>query len=166
MPYYGMLAFAAATSQAPEILPVDYDSDGVNLAVYVLGIHGRPALLSSSTATARAMRISRSQRLECGTRRRFDLLLRPWIAARARDSQGRLLTLLDTGVRQKLKIFAVGRSSCRIRVRLCSDRKVQSECERRGDKSLAEERRCARRAAITAGVCSTLRCAAMMGNAS
>jgi len=45
MPYYGMLAFAAATSQTPEMFPVEYDARGVNLAMYVLGIHGRARTL-------------------------------------------------------------------------------------------------------------------------
>jgi hypothetical protein len=42
VPYYGMLAFAAALAGAPEALPIDFDSGGINLTVYVCGAHGNP----------------------------------------------------------------------------------------------------------------------------
>lgn len=40
--YYGMLAFAAATKDCPEILPIDFDARGVNMTAYALGREGKP----------------------------------------------------------------------------------------------------------------------------
>jgi len=45
VPYYGMLAFAAARSHCSEILPIDLDTRGINLTAYVLGAGGRPRSL-------------------------------------------------------------------------------------------------------------------------
>ena len=42
IPYYGMLAFATATSGCPEVLPVDVEAEDVNLTAYVLGAEGKP----------------------------------------------------------------------------------------------------------------------------
>ena len=41
VPYYGMLAFAAARKGCPEILPIDMDTQGVNITAYVLGEGGK-----------------------------------------------------------------------------------------------------------------------------
>jgi hypothetical protein len=41
-PYYGMLAFAAASGDRPEILPIDLDTNGINMTAYVLGAAGKP----------------------------------------------------------------------------------------------------------------------------
>jgi hypothetical protein len=40
--YYGMLAFAAASANCPEILPIDLDTNGINMTTYVLGADGEP----------------------------------------------------------------------------------------------------------------------------
>ena len=42
VPYYGMLAFAHAVADAPEVLPVAVDTNGLNVTAYVLGRAGRP----------------------------------------------------------------------------------------------------------------------------
>jgi hypothetical protein len=41
-PYYGMLAFAAASADCPEILPIDIDTQGINMTAYLLGAGGKP----------------------------------------------------------------------------------------------------------------------------
>jgi hypothetical protein len=41
-PYYGMLAFAEAAAGCDEILPVDVDTQGVDMTAYVLGANGKP----------------------------------------------------------------------------------------------------------------------------
>ena len=41
-PYYGMLAFAAASADCPEVLPIDMDTHGINMTAYVLGAAGKP----------------------------------------------------------------------------------------------------------------------------
>jgi hypothetical protein len=41
-PYYGMLAFAEAMAGCHEVLPTDFDAQGVNLTAYVLGDEGKP----------------------------------------------------------------------------------------------------------------------------
>ena len=40
--YYGMLAFAAAAKDCTEILPMDFDAQGINLTAYALGGNGKP----------------------------------------------------------------------------------------------------------------------------
>ncbi|HEX4784180.1 MAG TPA: glycosyl hydrolase family 79 C-terminal domain-containing protein [Candidatus Sulfotelmatobacter sp.] len=42
VPYYGMLAFAAALTEGRQILPIDLDNHGMNLTAYVLGTAGKP----------------------------------------------------------------------------------------------------------------------------
>ena len=42
VPYYGMLAFAAARAGCQELLPIDFDTQGVNLTGYVLGSGQKP----------------------------------------------------------------------------------------------------------------------------
>jgi hypothetical protein len=42
VPYYGMLAFASALAGCPEFLPIDIDSQGVNVTTYLLGAGGKP----------------------------------------------------------------------------------------------------------------------------
>jgi hypothetical protein len=42
VPYYGMLAFATAHAGCAEMLPIDFDNQGVNLNAYVLGVGGQP----------------------------------------------------------------------------------------------------------------------------
>jgi hypothetical protein len=44
-PYYGMLAFAQARTGSPEILPLDFDAQSVNLTAYLLGASGKPRTL-------------------------------------------------------------------------------------------------------------------------
>jgi hypothetical protein len=41
VPYYGMLAFATARAGCPEIMPVELDTQGLNLTAYALGAGGR-----------------------------------------------------------------------------------------------------------------------------
>jgi hypothetical protein len=41
-PYYGMLSFDAALADCSEMLPIDVDTRGMNVTVYVLGESGRP----------------------------------------------------------------------------------------------------------------------------
>lgn len=41
-PYYGMLAFAAASADCPEMLPIDFDTKGINMTAYVLGADRKP----------------------------------------------------------------------------------------------------------------------------
>jgi hypothetical protein len=41
-PYYGMLAFAAASADCPEMLAIDMDTRGMNVTAYVLGTSGKP----------------------------------------------------------------------------------------------------------------------------
>ncbi len=41
-PYYGMLAFAAASADCLEILPIDIDPRGISMTAYVLGVGGKP----------------------------------------------------------------------------------------------------------------------------
>ena len=41
-PYYGMLAFSAASADCHEILPIDIDTRGINMTAYVLGGGGKP----------------------------------------------------------------------------------------------------------------------------
>jgi hypothetical protein len=41
-PYYGMLAFVAATADSPQALPVDFDPHGIMLTSYVYGALGKP----------------------------------------------------------------------------------------------------------------------------
>lgn len=41
-PYYGMLAFTVAAAGCDQVLPVDVDAQGVNLAAYALGRDGKP----------------------------------------------------------------------------------------------------------------------------
>jgi len=45
VPYYGMLAFAAARAGCTEMLPMDVDTQGVNLTAYTLGAGGKPRAL-------------------------------------------------------------------------------------------------------------------------
>jgi hypothetical protein len=42
VPYYGMLAFAAAVEGATEIVPVHFDAQGANLTSYACGTNGAP----------------------------------------------------------------------------------------------------------------------------
>jgi hypothetical protein len=42
VPYYGMLAFATAMAGCHQVLPVDFDAQGINLTAYALGDGGRP----------------------------------------------------------------------------------------------------------------------------
>jgi hypothetical protein len=42
IPYYGMLAFAAAVAGCNECLPTDFDTQGINMTAYVLGAGGKP----------------------------------------------------------------------------------------------------------------------------
>jgi hypothetical protein len=42
VPYYGMLAFATAMDGNHELLPIEIDSQGVNLTAYALGSKGKP----------------------------------------------------------------------------------------------------------------------------
>jgi hypothetical protein len=42
VPYYGMLAFTTALADNSEVLPVDIDTQGVNLTTYALGAGGKP----------------------------------------------------------------------------------------------------------------------------
>ena len=44
-PYYGMLAFAQASADCHEVLPVEVDTQGVNMTAYVLGANGKPRCL-------------------------------------------------------------------------------------------------------------------------
>jgi hypothetical protein len=39
--YYGMLAFVAALSGSPEVLPIEFDPQGINLTTYVCGAGGK-----------------------------------------------------------------------------------------------------------------------------
>jgi hypothetical protein len=41
VPYYGMLAFAVASSRCQELLPAELDAQGLSLTVYVLGTAGK-----------------------------------------------------------------------------------------------------------------------------
>jgi hypothetical protein len=41
VPYYGMLAFATAMAGCHQVLPLDFDAQGVNLTAYALGEGGR-----------------------------------------------------------------------------------------------------------------------------
>jgi hypothetical protein len=41
-PYYGMLAFVAAVTGSPQVLPIDFDPQGINLTCYVCGAGGKP----------------------------------------------------------------------------------------------------------------------------
>jgi len=45
VPYYGMLAFATARAGSSEALPVDIDTQGLNLTAYALGAGGKPRAL-------------------------------------------------------------------------------------------------------------------------
>jgi hypothetical protein len=40
--YYGMLAFATASKDCPEVLPIDFDAQGINMTAYTLGAGGKP----------------------------------------------------------------------------------------------------------------------------
>ena len=44
-PYYGMLAFATAVVGCNQILPIDFDTQNINMTAYVLGIQGKPCAL-------------------------------------------------------------------------------------------------------------------------
>jgi hypothetical protein len=39
--YYGMRAFAAAAAGCKEVLPVEFDAQGADVTVYVLGVEGK-----------------------------------------------------------------------------------------------------------------------------
>ena len=59
IPYYGMLAFASATSNGLEVLPVEFDNQGVNLTAYVLGRRGHArTVVVVNRDSARDARIS------------------------------------------------------------------------------------------------------------
>lgn len=59
VPYYGMLAFAAARKGCPEIFPVDIDTQGVNLTAYVLGEGGKArAVVAVNKDTSRDAHLS------------------------------------------------------------------------------------------------------------
>jgi hypothetical protein len=42
VPYYGMLAFATAMAGCHQVLPLDFDAQGINLTAYALGDGGKP----------------------------------------------------------------------------------------------------------------------------
>jgi hypothetical protein len=42
IPYYGMLAFSAASGGHPQVLPAEFDAGGPSLTGYVLGTSGKP----------------------------------------------------------------------------------------------------------------------------
>jgi hypothetical protein len=42
VPYYGMLAFATAMTGCHQILPLDFEAQGINLTAYALGASGKP----------------------------------------------------------------------------------------------------------------------------
>lgn len=44
-PYYGMLAFAIAIAGCNQILPIDFDTQNINMTGYVLGTEGTPRVL-------------------------------------------------------------------------------------------------------------------------
>lgn len=59
IPYYGMLAFARATYGCQELLPIDIDPRGINVATYVLGIDGKPyAVVAVNRDNAREANLS------------------------------------------------------------------------------------------------------------
>ncbi|MGA2808432.1 MAG: glycosyl hydrolase family 79 C-terminal domain-containing protein [Terracidiphilus sp.] len=41
-PYYGMLAFVAALAGSPQVLPAEFDPQGINLTCYVCGANEKP----------------------------------------------------------------------------------------------------------------------------
>jgi hypothetical protein len=62
VPYYGMLAFAAAAADANEILPIEFDAQGIALTAYVLGKENKPcAVVAVNRDATRDARLSISE---------------------------------------------------------------------------------------------------------
>ncbi len=79
--YYGMLAFAVAAAGCPEVLPVEFDAQGANVTVYVLGAGGKAR--SAVVVNRDQMRDVRLSLKELGVKKGFGLRL----AATAADSK-------------------------------------------------------------------------------